>query len=250
MEKAAMDLILGATQSAGSGGGGGADLPEHSAADADKVLTVQDDNSLAWEDIPTELPAHTASDAGKVPVVQDDNSLAWETPAGGVPAHAAADDGKVLTVQQDGSIDWEDAPKELPSYNNLNSKMLLKVNSAGNGVEWGIKDDAAMLKASLDYSIYRNTGTIKVNGTSVTTRTNYFDLWYDGVFHGYRHLHKISAADGISANSTLVFSNFKVPERCSELYVFTGSGLHAYVQRANIKNITKRCMGIDNIMVL
>lgn len=33
-----------------SGGGGGSDLPEHSIADAGKVLTVADDGSLEWDE--------------------------------------------------------------------------------------------------------------------------------------------------------------------------------------------------------
>ena len=35
----------------GSGGGGGSDLPPHSAADAGKVLAVTDTGALAWSTV-------------------------------------------------------------------------------------------------------------------------------------------------------------------------------------------------------
>ena len=34
------------------GGGGGSELPPHTVADAGKVLTVTDENALAWEELP------------------------------------------------------------------------------------------------------------------------------------------------------------------------------------------------------
>lgn len=38
-------------QMIGSGGGGGSDLPPHSAADAGKVLAVTDTGALAWSTV-------------------------------------------------------------------------------------------------------------------------------------------------------------------------------------------------------
>lgn len=144
MDKDLLNILLQATNS--GGGGGGEDLPEHAAADDGKVLTVQDDGSLAWQTPDAELPAHTASDAGKVPVVQDDNSLAWETPSGGMTVPYVAFTAtetisdkvfwtRTLTASEEAAwagVDWR-SPGQLFVFN-VNKATLNAADRRGNFV--------------------------------------------------------------------------------------------------------------------
>ena len=49
-----------------SGGGGGSELPEHSAADAGKVLKVADDGSLEWSEVQNTDSHYTKSKVSNI----------------------------------------------------------------------------------------------------------------------------------------------------------------------------------------
>ena len=73
------DGTLGTMENLG-GGGGGSDIPEHTSADAGKVLGVNSSGNLAWV---LEIPEHTSADAGKVLGIDENGNLAWVTVSGG-----------------------------------------------------------------------------------------------------------------------------------------------------------------------
>ena len=56
---------------------GGSSLPEYSSSDAGKVLGVDDEGGLEWNDVPSELPEYSSSEAGKVLGVDNDGLLEW-----------------------------------------------------------------------------------------------------------------------------------------------------------------------------
>lgn len=69
------------------------------AGDPGQVLTyVSASAGASWQDAPTELPAYTSADEDKVLTVQNDGTLAWEDPSGGIPDTEAYPAGSVTVT--------------------------------------------------------------------------------------------------------------------------------------------------------
>lgn len=121
------------------------ELPDIAAADAGKVLTVNDEGTAAdWEAVPSELPEIEESDAGKVLTAFYGSGLEGEEAEGGVmwgrvdrlPAISSGDAGKVLTVNSgETGTEWAEVDA-LPAISSGDAGKVLTVNAGETGAEW------------------------------------------------------------------------------------------------------------------
>lgn len=79
------------------------------------------------------LPKVTAADAGKVLAVDENGKLSLESIGSGLPEVSSSDAGMVLTVSEDGEWEAASAASELPEVTSSNAGMVLTVSEDG---EW------------------------------------------------------------------------------------------------------------------